>query len=307
MGDGPAAVGVQAGALIGGPAPIHSLTSGRPRSSRFWRPTIDGVLKRRPVAELLRRFRTSRFGGPACGRCSAACATGARCTGRPEECIFQQVHPPGREAAIDFTHATELGVTIAGEPFAHLLFEFVLSYSQWTLGGSWPSARRFEALVPAAQGALWALGGVPEILRSDNLSAATHELRRSGGRDLTERFRGRPRPLRRCARRGSPGRVARKRRRRASASTGSNRWSPRPCSCAGSRDFDERAAVRGLRPGGRRATQRHRRPLAWPRSGRRSGRSRRHAIPDLHHLPPDRATLEHDSRRRIGPTRCRRG
>jgi hypothetical protein len=38
----------------------------------------------------------------------------------------------GREAAIDFTHATELGVTIAGDPFPHLPFEFVLSYSHWT-------------------------------------------------------------------------------------------------------------------------------------------------------------------------------
>jgi hypothetical protein len=38
------------------------------------------------------------------------------------------------------------------------------------------------------QGALWALGGSPEVIRSDNLSAATHELKRSGGRALTERF-----------------------------------------------------------------------------------------------------------------------
>ena len=29
--------------------------------------------------------------------------------------------PPGREAACDFTHATELGVTIAGRIFEHLL------------------------------------------------------------------------------------------------------------------------------------------------------------------------------------------
>ena len=32
------------------------------------------------------------------------------------------------------------------------------------------------------QGALWTLGAVPAVLRHDNLSAATHELRRSGGR-----------------------------------------------------------------------------------------------------------------------------
>jgi hypothetical protein len=46
--------------------------------------------------------------------------------------FFEQVAAPGREAAIDFTHVTDLGVTIAGEAFSHLLFELVLSYSHWT-------------------------------------------------------------------------------------------------------------------------------------------------------------------------------
>ncbi|HZL21317.1 MAG TPA: IS21 family transposase [Polyangia bacterium] len=104
------------------------------------------------------------------------------------EVFFQQVAVPGREAAIDFTHATDLGVTIAGDPFPHLLFEFVLSYSHWT----WVAiafGETFEALAAGVQGALWALGGVPDVLRSDNLSAATHELKASSGRDLTPRFR----------------------------------------------------------------------------------------------------------------------
>src|SRR6266487_2578700 len=104
------------------------------------------------------------------------------------EVFFQQVAVPGREAAIDFTHATDLGVTIAGDPFPHLLFEFVLSYSHWT----WVAiafGETFEALAAGVQGALWALGGVPAVLRSDNLSAATHELKTTSGRDLTPRFR----------------------------------------------------------------------------------------------------------------------
>ena len=46
----------------------------------------------------------------------------------------------------------------------------------------------FEALVSGLQGALWMLGAVPAVLRHDNLSAATHELKRSGGRQLTARF-----------------------------------------------------------------------------------------------------------------------
>ncbi len=104
------------------------------------------------------------------------------------EVSFQQVAVPGREAAIDFTPGTDLGVTIAGDPFPRLLFELVLSYSHWT----WVAVafgETFEALVAGVQGALWALGGVPELLRSDNLSAATHELKASNGRDLTLRFR----------------------------------------------------------------------------------------------------------------------
>jgi len=108
--------------------------------------------------------------------------------GPEPEVYFEQVAVPGREAAIDFTHGTDLGVTIAGEPLPHLLFEFVLSYSGWR----WVAVafgETFEALVAGLQGAVWALGGVPAVLRSDNLSAATHELKHSSGRDLTTRFR----------------------------------------------------------------------------------------------------------------------
>ena len=45
---------------------------------------------------------------------------------------FEQVAVPGREAAFDFTDASDLWVTIQGAAFRHLLFEWVLSYSRWT-------------------------------------------------------------------------------------------------------------------------------------------------------------------------------
>ena len=100
---------------------------------------------------------------------------------------FQQTHEPGREASIDFTHASDLGVTIVGEMFDHLLFHFVLSFSGWTWLGL-AFAETDEALVAGVQSALWELGGAPGVVRSDNLSAATHELS-SGGRSLTKRFK----------------------------------------------------------------------------------------------------------------------
>ena len=77
---------------------------------------------------------------------------------------------------------------IAGELFAHLLFQFLMTFSRWrsvTLAFS----ETFEALVSGLQDAFWGLGGVPEVLRSDNLSAATHELPK-GGRELNQRFAG---------------------------------------------------------------------------------------------------------------------
>jgi len=108
--------------------------------------------------------------------------------GPEREVFFEQEHPPGREAAIDFTDCSSLGVRIAGEVFAHLLFQFLMTFSRWrsvTLAFS----ETFEALVSGLQNAFWGLGGVPEVLRSDNLSAATHELPK-GGRELNQRFAG---------------------------------------------------------------------------------------------------------------------
>jgi hypothetical protein len=105
------------------------------------------------------------------------------------EAYFEQTAVPGREGALDFTDASGLGVTIQGDAFPHLLFEWVLSFSGWTYVAL-AASETFEALVAGLQGAMWTLGAVPDVIRHDNLSAATHELKRSGGRQLTERFRG---------------------------------------------------------------------------------------------------------------------
>ena len=108
--------------------------------------------------------------------------------GPDKDVIFPQEHPPGREGAFDFTHCKELGVTICGVALVHLLFVFRLSFSGWT----WVElafGETFEAVSSGVQGALWDLGGVTDIVRHDNLSAATHELRKGGGRSLNKRFK----------------------------------------------------------------------------------------------------------------------
>lgn len=108
--------------------------------------------------------------------------------GPDQEVMFPQEHRPGREGVFDFTYCKELGVTIAGQIFIHLLFVFKLSFSKWT----WTNlaySETFEAMLSGLQGAYGELGGVTETIRHDNLSAATHELKKSGGRSLNKRFK----------------------------------------------------------------------------------------------------------------------
>ncbi len=93
--------------------------------------------------------------------------------GSAKEVFFSQEHPPGRLAASDFTSMNELQVTIAGVPFPHLLYHFVLTCSNWehvTLCFS----ESFASLSEGLQNALWALGGVPARHRTDRMTLAVH-------------------------------------------------------------------------------------------------------------------------------------
>jgi transposase len=108
--------------------------------------------------------------------------------GDDQEVFFAQRHHPGEQAQSDFTRMGKLGVTISGARFPHMLYHFVLTYSNWE-SVSLCFGETFEALSAGLQGALWRLGGVPQEHRTDNLSAATHELKKSRGRGFTERYR----------------------------------------------------------------------------------------------------------------------
>ena len=70
--------------------------------------------------------------------------------GGEREVYFEQVAVAGREAAFDFTDASDLGVTIRGVAYPHLLFEWVLSYSKWTYV-TLAVSETFEALVAGLQ------------------------------------------------------------------------------------------------------------------------------------------------------------
>lgn len=107
--------------------------------------------------------------------------------GGPREVYFPQEHVPGRQAQSDFTHLSELGVTIAGQEFKHLFYHFTLVYSNWEWGTICAS-ESWESLSEGLQQALWVLGGVPAEHRTGSLSAAVKPI---GSRDeFTERYQG---------------------------------------------------------------------------------------------------------------------
>ena len=95
--------------------------------------------------------------------------------GPAQEVYFLQEHRAGELCESDFTHLTELGVTLAGEPFAHMLYHFVLTYSNWETGTICHS-ESFASLSEGLQNALWELGGVPLLHRTDRMTAAVNNL-----------------------------------------------------------------------------------------------------------------------------------
>lgn len=89
------------------------------------------------------------------------------------EVFFPQVHHPGIQGQSDFTSMNTLEITIGGLRFPHLLYHFVLTYSNWEYIQICFS-ESFESLSRGIQDALWFLGCVPAgHHRTDNLSAAT--------------------------------------------------------------------------------------------------------------------------------------
>ena len=94
--------------------------------------------------------------------------------GPPKEIFFSQIHRPGELCQSDFTHMNKLGVTISGVPFDHMIYHFVLTYSNWE-AGTICFSESFESLSQGLQNALWELGGVPGKHRTDCLTTAVNK------------------------------------------------------------------------------------------------------------------------------------
>lgn len=94
--------------------------------------------------------------------------------GPAKEVFFPQIHYPGDLCASDFTHMTSLGISIQGQPFNHMAYHFVLTYSNWE-DVSVCYSESFESLSAGLQNALWELGGIPKRHRTDRMTLAVHK------------------------------------------------------------------------------------------------------------------------------------
>jgi hypothetical protein len=88
---------------------------------------------------------------------------------------LDQIRTPGAVIQLDGTWMTELGITIQGEPFKHLLIHCVLPYSNWEWGRV-AQSESLSAVRLGLQSSLRKLGYVPERVQTDNSSAATRRL-----------------------------------------------------------------------------------------------------------------------------------
>jgi hypothetical protein len=116
--------------------------------------------------------------------------------------ILEQVHQPGEVLQSDGTWLSEMEITIAGEPFKHLLLHCVLPYSNW----EWGAVAQSESLLAyqrALQKTLFKLGAVPNYHQTDNASAVTYQVRGVAGEraynpgylDLLNHFGLKPRTI----------------------------------------------------------------------------------------------------------------
>jgi len=99
---------------------------------------------------------------------------------KEDEGRLHEAHRPGEAMQTDFTSGNELGVTIVGEPFDHLLCHPVLPYSNWE-SVTVCRSESMAALRRGVQAALFELGRVSEYHQTDNSTAATHAARAEDG------------------------------------------------------------------------------------------------------------------------------
>lgn len=143
-------------------------------------PAIEEMLKTSPELEAKALFEwlcEQQEGRYAAGHLRTFQRRVERWRGLHQEQIatLDQVRAPGEAIQLDGTWMTELGVTIEGVPFKHILIHCVLPYSNWEWGRV-AQSESLSAVRLGLQSSLRQLGYVPQIVQTDNSAAATKRL-----------------------------------------------------------------------------------------------------------------------------------
>ena len=149
--------------------------------------SLNAGLEAKTLLEALQRAHPGRFADGQLRTLQRQVKRWRGLEGPGKEVFFAQVHYPGRLCQSDFSHMTKLGVTVGGRSFEHLVYHFVLTYSNWEAFTVCYS-ESFESLSEGLQNALWELGGVPQRHRTDCLTAAVANT--SNADEFTQRYRG---------------------------------------------------------------------------------------------------------------------
>lgn len=148
---------------------------------------INGGLEAKTLFEDLQRRYPGRFADGQLRTLQRRVKVWRATEGPPREVYFAQVYEPGVLCQSDFTNMNKLGITIARRVFDHLVYHFVLPYSNWETGTTCFS-ESFESLSEGLQNALWELGGVVAAHRTDRLTTAVQKA--GHPEEFTSRYRG---------------------------------------------------------------------------------------------------------------------
>lgn len=148
---------------------------------------VNDGLEAKTLFEFLQRAHPGRFPDGQLRTLQRRIKVWRALEGPSKEIYFAQIHEPGQMCQSDFTHMSSLGVTIQRQPFEHMVYHFVLTYSNWEAARICFS-ESFESLTAGLQDALWKLGGVPGAHQTDCLTAAVQKL--DHPEDFTRRYSG---------------------------------------------------------------------------------------------------------------------
>jgi hypothetical protein len=180
------------GRLPGEVAPKRTWRTREDLFAEVWREVFEQLqaapgLEAKTLFEWLQRKYPGRFDDTQLRSFQRGVKRWRATAGPAKEVFFSQVHHPGRLGASDFTHMSSLGVTIGGQPLDHLVYHFVLTYSNWE-SVTICFSESFESLSEGFQNAVWELGGVPERHRTDRMSLAVNNA--SSEKEFTQRYTG---------------------------------------------------------------------------------------------------------------------